>query len=72
MIVTYYRIHFINGSALNVCEGREDESCPGLIDRFLHAHPDGVLELGEDHMPQRFIPTNNILYISRTPADCVE
>ena len=52
MIVTYYRIHFMNGEVLNVCEGREDEDCSDLIDRFYEALPEGVLQIGQEDMPQ--------------------
>ena len=72
MIVTYYRIHFINGEVLNVCEGRDNEECPDLIDRFLMSLPEGILEIGQDDMPQNFIPVDNILYISRIPEACAE
>ena len=69
MIVTYYRIHFINGEVLNVCEAREDEEIADLIDRFYEALPEGVLQIGPEDMPQYFIPVDNILYISRIPED---
>ena len=69
MIVTYYRIHFINGEVLNVCEAREDEEIADLIDRFYEALPEGVLQIGPEDMPQYFIPVNNILYISRIPEE---
>ena len=69
MIVTYYRIHFMNGEVLNVCECREDEECADLIDRFYEALAEGVLQIGPEDMPQYFIPVNNILYISRIPEE---
>lgn len=69
MIVTYYRIHFINGEVLNVCEAREDEEIADLIDRFYEALPEGVLQIGPEDMPQYFIPVDNILYISRIPEE---
>ena len=69
VIVTYYRIHFINGEVLNVCEAREDEEIADLIDRFYEALPEGVLQIGQEDMPQYFIPVDNILYISRIPEE---
>lgn len=72
MIVTYYRIHFMNGEVLNVCECREDEDCADLIDRFYEALPEGVLQIGQEDMPQYFIPVDNILYISRIPEEFAE
>ena len=69
MIVTYYRIHFINGEVLNVCEAREDEEIADLIHRFYEALPEGVLQIGPEDMPQYFIPVDNILYISRIPEE---
>ena len=69
VIVTYYRIHFINGEVLNVCEAREDEEIADLIDRFYEALPEGVLQIGPEDMPQYFIPVDNILYISRIPEE---
>ena len=69
MIVTYYRIHFINGEVLNVGEAREDEEIADLIDRFYEALPEGVLQIGPEDMPQYFIPVDNILYISRIPEE---
>ena len=69
VIVTYYRIHFINGEVLNVGEAREDEEIADLIDRFYEALPEGVLQIGPEDMPQYFIPVDNILYISRIPEE---
>ena len=62
----------MNGEVLNVCEGREDEDYADLIDRFYEALPEGVLQIGQEDMPQYFIPVDNILYISRIPEDCAE
>ena len=70
MFVTYYRIHFINGQAMNVAECTEDENAGfSLISRFQDALPDGLLILGTEDMPQQIIPANNILYITVEPDD---
>ena len=47
MLVNHYRIHFINGQAINVAECVEDEDniTSDLIERFMEALPEGVLRL---------------------------
>lgn len=69
MFVTYYRIHFINGQFLDVAECSEEEPTLRLISKFQDALPDGVFMLGTDDMPQKFIPANNVLYISVDPDE---
>ena len=67
MFVTCYRIHFINGQFLDVAECSEEEPTLQLISRFENALPDGMFMLGAEDMPQKFIPANNVLYISVDP-----
>lgn len=73
MLVNHYRIHFINGQAINVAECVEDEDniTSDMIERFMEALPEGVLMVGTEDTPQAYIPVSSILYISQIPDDCL-
>ena len=55
-----------------MCEGKENEDCQDLADMYLETLPHGILCIGQEGMPQIFIPVENILYISLIPEEFSE